>query len=62
MPFNPIEAQKYLKGVEYPATKEEILSTARENGAPQEMIDDVQSLDQEEFDGPSAVQQAFSRP
>ena len=61
MPFNPIEAQRYLKGVDYPASKEELISTARDNGAPQEMIDDLESVDQDEFDGPSAVQQAFSR-
>ena len=61
MPFNPIEAQKYLKGVDYPASKDEIISTAQENGAPQEMIDDLQALDQEQFDGPSGVQQAFSK-
>ena len=61
MPFNPIEAQRYLKGVDYPASKEELISTARDNGAPQEMIDDLESVDQEQFDGPSAVQQAFSR-
>ena len=61
MPFNPIEAQKYLKGVDYPASKDELIKAAEDNGAPQEMIEDLQSAGQEQFDGPSAVQQAFSK-
>ena len=61
MPFNPIEAQKYLKGIDYPASKDEVIATAEDNGAPQEMIEDLQSLDQEQLDGPSDVQQAFSK-
>ena len=60
MAFNPIEAQKYLKGVEYPASKEELIRVAESNGAPQEMIEDLQAHGEEQFDGPSAVQGAFS--
>ncbi len=61
MAFNPIEAQKYLKGVNYPATKQQLVEQARSNGAPEEMIRDLESAGQDEFDGPSAVQQAFSK-
>ncbi len=61
MAFNPIEAQKYLKGVDYPATKQQLIDQARSNGAPEEMIRDLESAGQDEFDGPSAVQQAFSK-
>ena len=61
MPFNPIEAQKYLKGVDYPATKQQLVDHARSNGAPDEMVRDLESAQQDEFDGPSAVQQAFSK-
>jgi Protein of unknown function (DUF2795) len=60
MAFDPIEAQKYLKGVEYPISKQELIATAERNGAPQEMIDDLQGLGEEQVDGPSAVQSAFS--
>ncbi len=61
MAFNPIEAQKYLKGVDYPSTKQQLIDQARSNGAPEEMIRDLESAGQDEFDGPSAVQQAFSK-
>ncbi len=61
MAFNPIEAQKYLKGVDYPARKQDLIEHARSNGAPEEMLRDLESAGQDEFDGPSAVQQAFSK-
>jgi hypothetical protein len=35
---NPVELQKHLKGVDYPATKEELIETAREQGADKKLI------------------------
>jgi len=60
MQVDPIEVQKHLGGIDYPATKDEIVSTAESNGAPQEIIEALQGLDREEFDGPNAVQAALS--
>lgn len=57
---NPTEIQKYLKGVDYPASKEDLVSAAEENDAPEEVIDALQDLNEDEFDGPAAVQQAAS--
>ncbi len=34
---NPIELQKHLKGVDYPATKEELIETAIEQGADKKL-------------------------
>lgn len=49
MAFNPDEAQEYLKGVEYPASKETLLSTAEGNGAPDELIEMIAGLPLGEF-------------
>ncbi len=57
---NPTEIQKFLKGVHYPASKEDLVSAAEENDAPEEVIDALQDLNEDEFDGPAAVQQAAS--
>ncbi len=62
MAFDPIEAQRYLKGVSYPVSKQDLIQVAEENGAPQEMIEALQAHDDERFDDPSAVQGAFSGP
>jgi hypothetical protein len=61
MPFNPIEAQKYVKGMDYPASKQDVIDHAKSNGAPEQMIDDLESHDQDRFDNPGEVQKAFSK-
>jgi hypothetical protein len=47
--FNPDDAQQYLEGVEYPASKEEISSAAEENGAPEDLVGLIGSLPRPEF-------------
>src|SRR5207248_2276702 len=32
---SPVELQKHLKGVDYPARKQDLINAAQENGAPQ---------------------------
>lgn len=61
MAFNPIEAQKYLKGMDYPASKRDLIEHARSNEAPQEMIDDLEAHDEDRFENPGEVQKAFSK-
>ncbi|CAA9482864.1 MAG: hypothetical protein AVDCRST_MAG45-271 [uncultured Solirubrobacterales bacterium] len=61
MAFNPIEAQKYLKGMQYPASKQDVIDHAKSNDAPQEMIDDLESDTQDQFENPGEVQKAFSK-
>lgn len=47
--FNPDDAQQYLEGVEYPASKEEISSAAEENGAPEDLVGLIGSLPRPQF-------------
>jgi hypothetical protein len=49
MDFNPDDAQQYLEGVEYPASKEEVASGAESNGAPGELVERIQALGTPEF-------------
>ncbi len=44
MSFNPDDGQQYLDGVEYPASKETLVSTAEENGAPGEFIEMIEGM------------------
>jgi uncharacterized protein DUF2795 len=60
MDVNPIELQKHLKGVDYPASKEDLVSKAESNGAPGELVDALRSANKDSFDGPTAVQSALS--
>lgn len=36
--------EQYLKGVEFPASKEEVVSAAKSNGAPQHLIEHLEGL------------------
>ncbi len=56
MDVDPIEVQKHLSGIDYPASKDEVIATAESNGAPQEIIEALQQMDETEFDGPDDVQ------
>ena len=58
-PFNPIEVQKNLKGMRYPASKEELVSKAKANGADEDLLNQLRNLGQDEFDGPDDVMRAL---
>lgn len=60
MQIDPIDVQRHLEGVDYPASKQDLVAAAESDGAPQEVIEALQSVDKERFDGPTAVQEALS--
>lgn len=49
------DARQYFEGIDYPASKEEVADGARENGAPEELLERVYSLSTPEFSGPEQV-------
>lgn len=59
--MNPIEVQRRLRGVSYPATLDDVLAAAEENGADDDLLDDLRSLDQDDFEGPDDVVRALRR-
>ena len=50
-----IEVQNFLKRVDYPATKEDLLEIARENGAKKEILSLIEDLSEDEFANPAEV-------
>jgi hypothetical protein len=57
---NPIEVQKHLGGMDYPVSKDTILSTAKGSGASQEILDALGNLPDREYDGPNAISHELS--
>ena len=55
MDFNSDDARQYLEGVEYPASKEDLISAAEGNGAPEALLDRIGTLGRNEFSGPEEV-------
>ncbi|RSD21330.1 DUF2795 domain-containing protein [Amycolatopsis eburnea] len=52
---NPIELQKYLAGVDYPAQRDDLVRAAERNGADEGTLSVVRGLPDRTYDGPSGV-------
>ncbi len=50
--------QQYLPDVNFPASKEEVASSAESNNAPQELVQQIRSASTERFNSPDEVMQA----
>ena len=59
MDFDPDDAPQYLEGVNYPASKEDVISSAENNGAPGGLIGMLGSLSRPEYAGPEQVAEAL---
>jgi hypothetical protein len=59
MKVNPIDVQKHLKGVDYPASRDELVETAERNGASPELVEALRDLPGSEYDGPDDVMEAL---
>ena len=58
---NASQIQLYLKGVSYPANKDDIVSNARSNGAPQNVMDFINRLPDKQYGGPAMVEGEFDK-
>ena len=57
---SPIELQKSLSGMDYPASKDDLVRHAEEHGADKEILDRLRKIPDREYDGPSGVSKEFS--
>jgi hypothetical protein len=55
---SPIDIQKALSGMDYPARKEDIVRHAQQSGADKEVIEALEKIEDREYEGPSGVSSA----
>jgi hypothetical protein len=55
---NPIQIEKFLKGVDYPASKEDLLKRAQQNGADEQVRATLQQLPDQQYGSPADVSKA----
>jgi hypothetical protein len=55
---SPIDIQKALSGMDYPASRDQIVAHAEQNGADAEILDALRRIDDREYEGPSGVSSA----
>lgn len=55
---NPIQLQKHLKGVDYPASKEDLTKHAQQQGADEDALSTLEKLPDEQYETPADVSKA----
>lgn len=58
--FNPIEVQRYLGGIDYPASKQTIIETAEDSGAGDDVLEALERLPERDYDDPTEVSSELS--
>ncbi|WP_344495563.1 DUF2795 domain-containing protein [Streptomyces enissocaesilis] len=61
MKVNPIEMQKSLGGVSCPASRKDIVATAKKSGAGPEIEKTLGALPEKAYDSPAAVNREVGR-
>jgi hypothetical protein len=55
---NPIELQKHLKGMDYPASKQDLVQHVQKQGADQNIRSILEQLPDEQYETPADVSKA----
>lgn len=56
---NPVEVEKSLKGIDFPAKKQDLIKHAQQHGADQNVIETIKDLPREEFHTAADVTKAI---
>lgn len=56
---NPVEVEKSLKGIDFPAKKDDLVKHAKQHGANQDVLETIQQLPKEEFFNAADVAKAI---
>jgi hypothetical protein len=57
----PPEVQRHLSGVDFPATRDQLIEHARGQDAPQEVIEALQRIPDREYEGPAGIAQELGK-
>ena len=55
MDFDPDDARQYLEDIDYPASKEDLVSAAEDNGAPEDLVERLRTLGRPTYSGQDEV-------
>lgn len=59
MAINPIQVQKFLGGIDYPTSKQDLIKAAQKHGADSAAMETIKSLTWERFNSPNDVSEAI---
>ena len=55
---SPIDIQKALSGIEYPAQRDDVVEHAESQGGGDDVLEALKGIDDQEYDSPAAVSKA----
>ena len=55
---SPIDIQKALSGIDYPAKKDDVVKHAESHGGGDDVLEALRGIDDQEYDTPAAVSKA----
>ena len=58
-PVNPVQVEKALKGMDFPASKQEVINYAKQHGADAQVEQTLNSLPNETFNKPTDISKAI---
>ncbi len=58
---NPIQVEKYLKGIDFPASKQDLVQCAKENDAPEEVLSMLEQLSGKQYNSPVDITKEFKQ-
>lgn len=61
MTVNPVQLQKYLGGLDYPVSREDLIRRAQERGADDKVLQTLRSLPTDRFNSPNDVSEAVGK-
>jgi hypothetical protein len=59
MAINPIQIQKFLGGIDYPCSKDNLVRYARDHGADERALDALRGMPRDNFQTPADVSKAI---
>lgn len=59
--INPIEVEKYLRGVDFPTSKEDLIECAKNNDAPEEIIESLHQIKNQEYASPIDISKQIGK-
>ncbi len=58
---NPIQVQKFLKGVDYPVSKQDLIKRVEKEGADENVRSVIEQLPDEKYQTPADVSKAIGK-
>ncbi|QJD59714.1 DUF2795 domain-containing protein [Pseudomonas sp. gcc21] len=58
---SPTNVSTYLKGIDFPANRDQLIRHAEQNGAEQDVLDDLKQMPDQQYDNMADVMKGYGK-